>query len=34
MTSEELEQRIHELIFEIRTDEDDKIDAAKEVQSN
>ena len=30
MTSEELEQRIHELILEIRTDDDDKIEAAKE----
>ena len=29
MKSEELEQRIHELILEIRTDDDDKIEAAK-----
>ena len=29
MNSEELEQRIHELILEIRTDDDDKIEAAK-----
>ena len=31
MTSEELEQRIHELILEIRTDDDDKIEAAKAI---
>ena len=29
MTSEELEQRIHELILEIRTDDEEKVDTAK-----